>query len=66
MWESVKSSSDGIAVTILTGGFTLYGFVEKATPILAFIGLIISITVGVLTAINIYRKNKILKKVDKG
>ena len=65
MLNIIKENLNGISVTLFTGGMSLYGFIEKATPVLAFIGLLVSITVGIATVINIRKKNRQLDKQDR-
>ena len=48
----------GLAGTGISGGFTLLGFLEYATPVMQAISLLIGIAVGVVTFLYYYRKIK--------
>jgi hypothetical protein len=44
---------------------TAYSIIEKATPVLTFVALISTITVGIFTVINLIKRNRQLDKQNR-
>ncbi len=65
MFTSIKENLDGIVVSLAGGGVTAYSIIEKATPVLTFVALISTITVGIFTVINLIKRNRQLDKQNR-
>ena len=59
-------NSIGWPAGTMTAGFSIYTLIEKATPVLSFVGLVLGIIVSTLAAIKYIRDLKTNKKTTNG